>query len=67
MSLSPSIPEPPNPAKRPERGKTIEPEDVEVGTEDQESSDEKRGRRALRRPAGNTGRAGSDVGTGLSA
>lgn len=67
MSLSPSVPDAPNPAKRPERGKTIEPEDIEVGTEDQEDSDEKRGRRALRRPAGNTGGTGSGVGTGLNA
>lgn len=67
MSLSPSVPEAPNPAKRPERGRTIEPEDIEVGTEGREDSDERRGRRALRRPSGNTGGTVSDVGTGLNA
>jgi len=68
MSLStPDMPKPPpTPARRPERGETISPEDIAVGTED-ESSDERRGRRALRRPAGNVQGNDMSVGTGLSA
>jgi len=31
--MSPSTPEVPNPAKRPERSDTIEPEDIAVGGE----------------------------------
>jgi len=63
--MSPSTPEVPNPAKRPERSDTIDPEDIAVGGEGEES--EKKGRRALRRPSGNTVGSNQSVGTGLSA
>lgn len=66
MSLSPSIPDAPNPAKRPERKESINPEDITVGSEDQEDDTSQRGRRALRRPSGSAASSGS-VGTGLSA
>jgi len=65
MSPSTNIPEAPNPAKRPERSDTIEPEDIAVGGEGEES--EKKGRRALRRPSGNTVGSNQPLGTGLSA
>ena len=63
--MSPSTPEVPNPAKRPERADTIDPEDIAVGEE--EDSGEKKGRRALRRPSGTTVGSNQSVGTGLSA
>lgn len=64
MSLGADTPEAPNPAKRPERGDTVQPEDVVVADSDQASEEEERGRRALRRPANGQG---NNVGTGLSA
>lgn len=67
MSLSPSMPSAPNPAKRPERSDTVQPEDIVVGTEDSDSDESKRGRRALRRPSGNVQGGGESVGTGLNA
>lgn len=69
MSLlpsTPSAPKVPTPAKRPERGETIEPEDIAIGDADS-GDDEQRGRRALRRPSGNVQGSGGSVGTGLSA
>lgn len=67
MSLSPSMPDTPNPAKRPERSETIQPEDIAVGTEGGDADEGRRGRRALRRPSGNVQDGGSSVGTGLNA
>lgn len=66
MSLGGSVPDAPNPAKRPERAEGVSPEDVVIAESEDSTDDEKRGRRALRRPAG--GQSGAkDVGTGLSA
>lgn len=70
MGMSSDVPDPPNPAKRPKRNETVEPEDIVTEDEDQE---EGRGRKALRRPVRNSGgnngsgANGSGVGTGLSA
>ena len=68
MSLTPSTPNVPNPAKRPERSASIEPEDIVLGTDNSGNEDDRKGRRALRRPSGNV-QGGSEpgVGTGLSA
>jgi len=66
MSLGADVPEAPNPAKRPERKDTVQPEDIVVADSDQEDSDEPRGRRALRRPASPSS-GSTNVGTGLSA
>lgn len=66
--MSMSSPEPPTPAKRPERNETITPEDIEVDDTGDEESE--RGRKALRRPVRNTGGGSGSkggVGTGLSA
>lgn len=65
MSMGSDVPDPPNPAKRPERKDTITPEDIVVADSDSDDEDRPTGRRALRRPTG--GAVGSDVGTGLSA
>lgn len=59
----PKAPDVPDPARRPERTEAINPEDIEIGQEE-ETDPTKRGRRALRRPAGSGG--GGGVGTGLS-
>lgn len=61
------MPEAPNPAKRPERGDTISPEDIAVGEEEDTGGENRRGRRALRRPRGSAGEGEMGVGTGLSA
>jgi len=63
--MSPDTPETPNPAKRPERDETVEPEDIAIGGD--EETDQKKGRRALRRPTGNTVGQSQGVGTGLNA
>lgn len=67
--MSPDMPEAPNPAKRPERKSTINPEDITVSDSEQSDESEERGRRALRRPSGtgSTGGTGNNVGTGLNA
>lgn len=63
--MSPSTPDVPNPAKRPERADTVAPEDIAVGEDD--DSENTKGRRALRRPSGNSVGSSQGVGTGLSA
>lgn len=61
--FSPDIPDPPDPARRPERREGVDPDDIVVGGQDDDGEDSgRRGRRALRRPSGN----GDSVGTGLS-
>jgi len=68
MASGGSAPDVPNPAKRPERSETVEPEDIAVGEEGE--VDKKKGRRALMRPraaAANTQGSSGGVGTGLSA
>lgn len=62
--MSPDMPEAPDPAKRPERRGSVKPEDVVVGEDQEADTSTPTGRRALRRPAGQTG---ASVGTGLSA
>lgn len=59
--FSPDIPDPPDPARRPERREGVDPDDIVVGGQDDAEESGRRGRRALRRPSG-----GDSVGTGLS-
>lgn len=59
---SPKIPDPPDPARRPERREGVDPDDIVVGGQDDAEESGRRGRRALRRPSG----GGDGVGTGLS-
>jgi len=57
MSFGGDTPEVPDPAKRPERGKTIQPEDITVSNSDQDTEGDLKGRKALRRPVGDTSSA----------
>ena len=60
--FKPSIPDAPDPARRPERREGVDPDDIVVGGQDDAEDTSRRGRRALRRPSGE----GSGIGTGLS-
>ncbi|WLJ89328.1 hypothetical protein [Vibrio phage vB_ValA_R15Z] len=53
MASSPDIPEAKTPAKKPERQVDVEPEDIQLGTED--TGDVSQGRKRLRRPRTATG------------
>ena len=64
MSFGGDTPEVPDPAKRPERRKAVQPEDITVSNSDQTVSNsdqdtegDLKGRKALRRPVGDTSSA----------
>lgn len=51
--FSPDIPDPPTPAKRPERVVEVEEEDIELGSTGTEGADLKtQGKRSLTKPSG---------------